>query len=163
MHSTYIQQPVSTLLISTIHCRAYAVHWKKNNSRRLTSNIKSRYLNKVRHSSRPILAGLGLRHRRFQGQSAKQTVRQYFGSLPRNWRVKTGWTGPLKIFRPRCTCRALKKAKNVNPALAVDYRERAPIQLAQWWFPGLIKIYFWNKIHESNFIKQHSKTVTVWN
>ena len=45
--------------------------------------------------------------------------------------------------------------------------ESAPIQLAQCRFPGLatfdakISIYFSNKIHGSNFIKQHSKTVMV--
>ena len=50
--------------------------------------------------------------------------------------------------------------------------ESVPIQLAQCWFPGLaissarpeISIYFFsNKIRGSNFIKQHSETVTVWN
>ena len=41
--------------------------------------------------------------------------------------------------------------------------ESVPIQLAQCWFPGLaisnakIEIYFSNKIHRSNFIKQHSR------
>ena len=45
--------------------------------------------------------------------------------------------------------------------------ESAPIQLAQCRFPGLtissdkILIYFSNKIHGSNFIKQHSETVMV--
>ena len=45
----------------------------------------------------------------------------------------------------------------------------APIQLAQCRFPGLaifnakILIYFSNAIHWSNLIKQHSKTVIVWN
>ena len=47
--------------------------------------------------------------------------------------------------------------------------ESVPIQLAQCWFSGLaisnakILIYFSNKIHGSSFIKQHSKTVMVWN
>jgi len=47
--------------------------------------------------------------------------------------------------------------------------ERAPIQLAQCWFLGLvisnakILIYFSNKIYGSNFINQHSETVMVWN
>ena len=47
--------------------------------------------------------------------------------------------------------------------------ERAPIQLAQCWFLGLvisnakILIYFSNKIYGRNFIKQHSETVVVWN
>jgi len=42
-------------------------------------------------------------------------------------------------------------------------------QLAQCRFPGLaisnakILIYFSSKIYGSNFIKQHSETVTVWN
>ena len=44
-----------------------------------------------------------------------------------------------------------------------------PIQLAQCRFPELaisnakILIYFSNKIYGSNFIKQHSETVMVWN
>ena len=44
-----------------------------------------------------------------------------------------------------------------------------PIQLAQCRFPGLaisnteISVYFSNKTYVSNFIKQHSETVTVWN
>ena len=47
--------------------------------------------------------------------------------------------------------------------------ESVPIQLAQCRFPGLaisnakILIRFSNKIYRSNFIKQYSKTVTVWN
>jgi len=42
-------------------------------------------------------------------------------------------------------------------------------QLAQCWFPGLaslnaeILIYFSNKIHVNNVIKQHSETAMVWN
>jgi len=45
--------------------------------------------------------------------------------------------------------------------------ESVPMQLAQCWFPGLaisdaeISTYFSNKIHGSNFISQHSETVTV--
>ena len=45
--------------------------------------------------------------------------------------------------------------------------ESVPIQSAQCWFPGLaissakIQIYFSNKIYGSNFVKQHSETVTV--
>jgi len=48
-------------------------------------------------------------------------------------------------------------------------RKSAPIQLAQCRFHGLaisnakILIYFSNKIHGSNFIKQRSETVMVWN
>ena len=44
-----------------------------------------------------------------------------------------------------------------------------PIQRAQCWFPGLATssakklIYFSTKIYGSNFIKQHSETVMVWN
>ena len=43
-----------------------------------------------------------------------------------------------------------------------------PILLTQCWFPGLAisnakNINFSNKIYESNFIKQHSETVIVWN
>jgi len=44
-----------------------------------------------------------------------------------------------------------------------------PIQLAQCWFRGLaisnakIQTHISNKIYGSNFIKQHSETVTVWN
>ena len=47
--------------------------------------------------------------------------------------------------------------------------ESAPIQLAQCRFPGLasfnakLLICFSNKIYWSNFIKQHSGTVIVWN
>ena len=47
--------------------------------------------------------------------------------------------------------------------------ENDPIRLAQRWFPGLaissdkIYIYFSHKIHGSNFIKEHSETVMVWN
>jgi len=46
--------------------------------------------------------------------------------------------------------------------------ESVPIQMAQCWFPGLaisnakIVIYFSNRIHGSNFIKQHSETVMVF-
>jgi len=45
--------------------------------------------------------------------------------------------------------------------------ESVPIQSAQCWFPGLaissakIQIYFSNKIYGSNFVKQHSESVTV--
>jgi len=45
--------------------------------------------------------------------------------------------------------------------------ETVPIQVAQCWFPGLaiscakIYVYFLNKMHASNVIKQHSETVTV--
>jgi len=45
--------------------------------------------------------------------------------------------------------------------------ESVPIQLAQCWFPGLaissaeIQMRFSNETHESNFIKQHSETVTT--
>ena len=45
--------------------------------------------------------------------------------------------------------------------------ESALIQLAQFRFPELaissakILIYFSNKIHESNFVNQHSETVMV--
>ena len=45
--------------------------------------------------------------------------------------------------------------------------ESAPKQLAQFRLPGLtvnnaeILIYFSNKIHGNNFIKQHSETVMV--
>ena len=45
--------------------------------------------------------------------------------------------------------------------------ESVPIQLAQCRFPGSaissvkIQIHFSNKIHGSNFIEQHSETVTV--
>ena len=47
--------------------------------------------------------------------------------------------------------------------------ESVPIQLAQCWFSGLAisnaktQIYFSSKMDGSNFIKQHSETVTVWN
>jgi len=47
--------------------------------------------------------------------------------------------------------------------------DTAPIQLAQCRFPGLaiytakIIVYFSNKIYGSDFIKQHSETVMVWN
>ena len=47
--------------------------------------------------------------------------------------------------------------------------ESVPIQLAQCRFPGLaissakILLYFSNKMYASNFIKQHSETVMVWN
>ena len=48
--------------------------------------------------------------------------------------------------------------------------KNVPIQLAQCWFSGLaisnakIQIYiFSTKIYGSNFIKQHSQTVMVWN
>jgi len=47
--------------------------------------------------------------------------------------------------------------------------ETVPIQLAKCWLPGLaissakISIDFSNKIHVSNFIKQHWETVVVWN
>jgi len=47
--------------------------------------------------------------------------------------------------------------------------ESVPIQLAQCRFPepavsnAKISIYFSNKIYGSNFIKQHSETVMVWN
>jgi len=45
----------------------------------------------------------------------------------------------------------------------------APIQLVQCRFPGpaisnaKILLYFYSKIYGSNFIKQHSETVIVWN
>ena len=46
--------------------------------------------------------------------------------------------------------------------------ESVPIQLAQCWFPGLaiygakmLRYFFPNEIHGSNFMKQHSETVTV--
>jgi len=47
--------------------------------------------------------------------------------------------------------------------------ESVPIQLAQRWFPALaissaeIRMRFSNETHESNFIRQHSETVTAWN
>jgi len=47
--------------------------------------------------------------------------------------------------------------------------ESAPIQLAQCRFPGLaisnaqILIHLSNKIYGSNFVKQHSEAVMVWN
>ena len=49
------------------------------------------------------------------------------------------------------------------------WNESVPIQLAQCRFPGQaissakILIYLSNKIHGSNFIKQYSETVMVWN
>jgi len=49
------------------------------------------------------------------------------------------------------------------------HHESVRIQLAQCWFPGLaisdakILIYFSDKIYGSDFIKQHSETVMVWN
>ena len=53
----------------------------------------------------------------------------------------------------------------LNECLSVY--ESVPIQLARRRFPGPAisnaKIYISNKIYESNFIKQHSDTVTVWN
>jgi len=48
-------------------------------------------------------------------------------------------------------------------------KESVPIQLAQCWFRRLafsdakIVIYLSSEIHGSNFIKQHSGTVMVWN
>jgi len=45
--------------------------------------------------------------------------------------------------------------------------ESVPIQITQCWFPGLAipmlkyEYFFSNKIHGSNFIKQHSETVMV--
>ena len=45
--------------------------------------------------------------------------------------------------------------------------ESVPIQLAECWFPGLaissaeIRMRFSNETHESNFIRQHSETVTA--
>ena len=53
----------------------------------------------------------------------------------------------------------------LNECLSVY--ESVPIQLAWHRFPGPAisnaKIYISNKIYQSNFIKQHSETVTVWN
>ena len=53
--------------------------------------------------------------------------------------------------------------------VSLELSESVPIQLAQCRFPRLaisnakILIYFSNKIYGSNFIKQHSETVIVWN
>jgi len=68
----------------------------------------------------------------------------------------------FSLARRRCT-------STKTPCAAHIGNVNLPIQLTQCRFPGLaisnakILIYFSNKIHRSNFIKQHSETVMVWN
>jgi len=68
----------------------------------------------------------------------------------------------FSLARRRCT-------STKTPCAAHIGNVSLPIQLTQCRFPGLaisnakILIYFSNKIHRSNFIKQHSETVMVWN
>ena len=64
-----------------------------------------------------------------------------------------------------------KKHRTTNGRLCMSIigNENVPVQLKQCWFPGLaissanIKIYCSSKLSGSNFIKQHSETVMVWN
>ena len=73
-----------------------------------------------------------------------------------------------------CTQRPRQRKRCRSPCiiavrLSLIGNESAPIQLEQCRFPGLaisnskMLIYFSNKIYGSNFIKQHSETVMVWN
>jgi len=87
-----------------------------------------------------------------------------FGRGPaRPLKTNSGSTSVL-AFAPH---RALRTAVT---SLAAVHRKCADTILAQcWWFLGLatsndkIQIYFSNKKYRSNFNKQHSETVTVWN
>jgi len=69
----------------------------------------------------------------------------------------------------QCVVPSVHPPNGVSVCSSVIGNESAPIQLAQCRFPGLaisnakIQICFWNKIYGSNFIKQHSETIMVWN
>ena len=80
------------------------------------------------------------------------------------------------LIRPSCAPPSLDEVANCSSnerrtrrRLSAIRNESVPIQLAQCQFPGRaickakILTYFSNKIHGSNFIKQHTETVTVWN
>jgi len=68
-------------------------------------------------------------------------------------------------------CRACKDILVILPPVGGVcglWNESVPILLSQCWFSGLaistakLVIHFSNKIHGSNFIKQHPETVMVW-